>query len=426
MFNQAILNYGYKLDCAEADSAYLAAIKNAEENARFLLNKAMTEWKKGQTDQAIFLFDMITEQYEETKEASDAQQQKALLLSQLNQQNTQIFSIEDFPQANTTWGEKLNPQGKLSTHGFLAFYINTNQPNTIIKSETVRDISINYSYDDFHGIKSQDFGAYWVGDIYFEKDEIKKVTASQSWSKARLIIDGHIVYEGGSDKELLLNFKAGKHRIEVEYINNWHTTEFALNILDSVKSLSMPEIKKRLSSNVLVDYSAYYVGLYESSSRDLSVTLDIAKTSESIVLILGSYSSIKWNISNPFGVDIRAIVYGSYKPGSTVVGNIDNTLLLPSKRSIGSYDIIPRCSCHASNFHCEGGGNLRSTKMGIESFISSKLAGFSGRYSAKSLQVPEIKITDRYLVELGQKMQKIQKQRELCRKERNPDFENMN
>lgn len=199
-----------------------------------------------------------------------------------------------------------------------------------------------------------------------------------------------------------------------------------MSFIDFVQQyLSSSEIKSLLHENVIGQYTPYFVGVYESSSSNIPITLQIDKTSNPVVLFLNSYENVRWNISNPFKVDIRAIVYGSTQHGSTITGEMENSILLPSKDVLGSYSTEQRCSCDGgSYFHCSG-ENILSTKKVIESLTNFQLSGFTGKYSAKSLRVPEIKIDDLYIAEAKKKALDIEKIRQLCLRKKHPDFENI-
>ena len=379
-YKKAFFEYGYQLNCVKADKVFM-------EDRRRFTSQGSHSGRKNIKDK--------------------------------------VKELDDFAKASSTWGEKFNSSKQVPEKGFYAYYINTNNPEQVINKETVSDVSINYIGDKFHNIKSEDFGAYWVGRINLPKSEVKTIAVNQSWSKARLIIDGFIVYEGGSNKEILLNLEKGSHFVEVEYVNNWHTTEFSLTFLDKVEKLSLSDIKDQLSDNILGEYEIYYAGLYESSNKDLSAVLNIEKTSKKIVLFLSSYSPVKWHISNPFMTNIRAIVYGSSNPGTTITGDLDNsTILFPSQKRIGSYSSKKKCRCTAGVFHCEG-NSLLSTKEAIEQLSEYPMTGFSGKYSASSLRVPQVIVNEKYLKDQEENNQKITEQRAFCKKQNDPNFEKM-
>lgn len=386
-YEKALFNYGYKLDCNNANYAFLTQGKSKRTSSpaapRTPTAKTEAPTKKNATNLAAY------------------------------------------PRANSTWGQVLNSTGKVPQNSFKAFYINTNHPENVIATETVDKVRMNYIHDKFHAIPSEDFGAYWLGSIFLTKQQTKKISISQSWAKTRLIIDGHIVYDGGSNKELLLTLNPGHHTIEVEYINNWHTTEFSLTFLDQEEKLSNNEIKNILRQNINDEYDALYAGVYESSNKDLSLVLNISKNNKPIVLFLSSYSSIDWYISNPFNVDIKAIIYSSHSPGTSLSGEISrHTLQLPSIKRIGSYTASKNCQCTPGGFHCSG-QDLSVTKTAIEQISAFPLYGYSGKYSAASLNTSELIINESYLKKLEEKVAANHSLKKACVRKNNPDFEGL-
>ncbi|WP_190325446.1 hypothetical protein [Halopseudomonas salina] len=388
-YQKSILEYGYQLDCTRADSVYVEARKQR-------LREAVQKPHSVKSTASV-----------EDRNASA------------------IKTAADLSPAQSSWGEHANPSGALPEDGFQAFYINTNQPRQVIATESVGGIAINYIRDDFHGIESGDFGGYWVGMLEFKQQEVMSFTVSQSWSKTRILINGRVLFEGGSDQSILYRFEPGEHKIEVEYVNNWHTTEFSVGIHSSVTYLDMDQIKMRLQANLLDDFQVLYAGLYESSARDMTTIVNLEKTADPVVLVLSSYSPVKWYVSNPFGVEIRAIVYGAYKPGSTLAGDIPGSILrLPAKTRIGSYHVSPDCRCVAGSFHCEGKGKM-PTVTALQTLTNKTLSGFTGHYSAESLTVPEVRVDACFLEELTARMSRIEMDRAACKAENNPDFERM-
>lgn len=127
-----------------------------------------------------------------------------------------------------TWWHYLNQENDIPTWEFKAFYINTNDPKKVIKSENVKNISISDSWNKFYGINSQDFWAYYVWYFNYDKDEIVKIQYDTSWSEMKIYIDWEQINPDNSSwwKDIFYNFKKWKHKIEVEYINNWHTVKY--------------------------------------------------------------------------------------------------------------------------------------------------------------------------------------------------------
>jgi hypothetical protein len=51
---------------------------------------------------------------------------------------------------------------------------------------------------------------------------------TQSWSQVRILLNRHRIYEGGKDLTSRVWLEPGSYTLEVEYLNNWHTTDFEL------------------------------------------------------------------------------------------------------------------------------------------------------------------------------------------------------
>jgi tetratricopeptide (TPR) repeat protein len=104
LYSKAIMNYGYKLDCTEADTAYLADREMAEKEARTLLNKAINQWQTGRTKEALITFELILEKYSGTKVAYESVSKKNYFIKQLKDKGrniSKIYFVDDFPKVST-------------------------------------------------------------------------------------------------------------------------------------------------------------------------------------------------------------------------------------------------------------------------------------------------------------------------------------
>ncbi len=328
-----------------------------------------------------------------------------------------------YPPVNSTWGEEFNPSGNAPLNQFKAFYFNSQRPKEVIASEVVPDIGINYAWDSFHGIHSKDFGAYWVGRMRFDADSPRVINVSMSWSKARIVIDRQLVYEGGGNKRVPFVFAAGEHLIEVEFLNNWHTTEFMVEFAESRERLPSSELKRRFGDERFRGAKVISAAVYESSRLDLLTNVTLKQVDEPVILLLSSYSPVKWQVHNPHRVDIRAVAVGSYKPGSRLIGDIAQEVeTIEFEGQLGSYSTEQRCSCLGSHFRCEG-SNLNSTVVAVEKATGKQMLGFAGKYSASDLFLPAINVTRETLSEAQVEEDKVRQQRMACQRQNQPDFE---
>lgn len=328
--------------------------------------------------------------------------------------------------AARTWGAVLNPTGAVPPAGFKAIYISTQNPRQIVASEIVPEVAINYAYADFHGIKSEDFGAYWVGRMTFAEAQSRIIEVAQGWSKARVIVDGRVVYEGGENARTPFTFTEGEHLVEVEYVNNWHTTSFRVAFSDTTEPMGADRIRAELERRKLKDAEVHYVGLYDTNSKDLSVRVNIASSPRPIVLVLSSYEAVKWVLEEANPGTVRAIVHGSFTPGSQVTGvDTRRVPILRYQGRIGTYDLKPRCACHAAHYHCENSGTLLTTLGEVEKLTGAPLASFNGAYSAVRFFVPGRIVTAELKAEVRAANEQEDSNRQRCRANANPDFERM-
>lgn len=217
-----------------------------------------------------------------------------------------------------TWGKHLSSE-PVPLNRFRAYYINTDSPKNIIKTEIVESAGIKYAWSDFLGIPSEDFGVYYVGDFTFDKDTARQISLAQQVSFTRLIIDGKVIFDETENNwgTVPYTFTKGTHRIEVEHINNWHTVGFSTT-LDSLPISDSGSIRRLIEKYKTTDTTVHYVGLHESSRIDQKVHLSLNGRDESAILILNSMEPIHWVINGPERTKLKAIILTSYFDGSTV------------------------------------------------------------------------------------------------------------
>lgn len=332
--------------------------------------------------------------------------------------------LYEFPQVESSWGAKLNPNNDFPDYGYMGYFFNTNNPEILVHKEPSSSLGINYAWSDFHNIKSEDFGAYWAGSIVMPEAGEKIISASLSWAKIRIIIDDHLIYEGGSDTEVKLQLDKGRHTIEVEYINNWHTTDVMVRVQEPVQLLTRSQVKAELE-RTSEPHQLYYVGAYESDAQDGVVQLNLRPAEQPMVLFLGSYNPIQWHINNPHNNAIKAIVYSSFKPGAMVTGDIDtNPRLMALDDGFRAYELVKKCSCSGSHFHCSG-KDFSNTLKQVEDIGNGTLVGFSGDYNPIALPVPQTLMNDATRNMMAANRREVNEQRERCSKNINPDFDSM-
>lgn len=331
----------------------------------------------------------------------------------------EAFASRDYPSVPATWGDRLNPDKKAPMGRFSAYYLRSGNPAELISTDTVDEVSINYAWSDLHGIKSEDFEGYWVGQFRYKKETPVYIAVDQSWSRTRVIVDRKLIYEGSSNARVPFVFSPGTHMVEVEYVNNWHTTGMSVAFLEAAEPVARSELRGRLRAIAPENSVVQYVGVYESGSQDNAISLDLSPSSVPVILVLNSYSAVRWVVNNPDRVDVRAVVYSAYSPGSRIQLGKDNGRIprILVEGGLGSYDASPRCNCIGGLFHCEG-GSLASTVQGLAGLLGYPVSGFSGGYSPKTIAVPGIVVTPEVLTNARAVLERLGNDRGECRKTR--------
>lgn len=314
---------------------------------------------------------------------------------------TQAKTLAGFPDAGATWKSKF-ALGTVPTNTFHAVYFNTTKPTGPTKQETVTSIDVNFPwyYDTATGsdtayggattIRSEDFGGYWIGKFVNEKDTEMTLDISQSWSETRVIIDGKLVYKGGSNSSSTFTVPKGTHTIEVEYVNNWHTTGFSVS-LTATGSTSKPLTGNlKLGANVK---DVWFAGVYESGAFDKTIALKSSiYTQTPKALFLSSYDTVKWDLGAIQTLPIETIVISSYSPGSRVVNAPAGAMVHTA--SLGyAYQAKAQCYAITTFMSCDGLRDFSNMYSKIKSVSGKELTGFTGAYSAKTLTLPGTVLT---------------------------------
>lgn len=246
-----------------------------------------------------------------------------------------------------TWSDHLiRPSDEIPIDSYLAIYFRTSQPDTIVYRENVPKAVINYPWSDFQNINSDEFGGYWVGDFDFEEEEVRSFHISQGHAKSRILVNRRVIYEGSGSRVIPVKFTAGRHRIEIQYVNHWHTVDYSVKLLPQNLYDGPPPPNPTQSSTI------WYAGIYESSNRNAEVTVRLKPAPTPIHLYLASYSAVTWNIEQTSEAELAGVYFSSYSPGTEVQFSAQaipvQEISLPY-----IYSLEPNCSEHGAIVHCD-------------------------------------------------------------------------
>lgn len=277
----------------------------------------------------------------------------------------------------------IQPINNIPLNSYKVYYYNTNEPTKVIAEDTVDFIGINSS-ETIHGIPSNDLGVAWIGDLEFSEDITKKIDIVQSWSTVKLQIDGVKVQ---SDTYL---FTKGKHRIEVDFENNWHTIDFMLQFVDADPIIERSELLNKINNLLSKSMSLEYVGIYESDDSQHIINVDVKSTSKPTVLVLVSFSSVNWHVNNSNQDNIKAIIFSSYTGTGKVELNGKPTVPIYRLTDLEiAYTILPTSFEVNDKYYFQNFEFDLVRKQMMELF-GKKLSGFTGAYSASKVSVPDM------------------------------------
>lgn len=310
---------------------------------------------------------------------------------------------------------------KIPTNFFKASYYSKSYSN-LISTQIVKDISINFTDTNNLAIKPNDFMGHWIGYINIEKDSIKSLSIAQSNSKTRVLVNDIELFDGKGEKVINLKLKQGLHKIEVFHSNNWHTANFVLSIVNDSKVYSSSELRKELENSLKnFEYDNYIVTIFESKNFDNSIKIDIEYNSKPIVLFLNSYHAINWKIKNVKGSKIYAIIYNSKHPGTTIQGDVKDSLLFKAEKITSSYTFDTVCSCVSGYLNCNG-ADFFGTNTYIKVLTNKDLSGFTTGYAVDNLIVPQVKVDKNFLLEQQKSLEKKNIQSKECMNKSNPQL----
>jgi hypothetical protein len=160
-----------------------------------------------------------------------------------------------------------------------------------------------------------------------------------------------------------------------------HTPRAAYEAIRAIMAQrSLTETHSALAQPLLTDVSnnasVSVIGVYEpkrnSANEVGNITVKIQPSAVPLILVLSSYEAVRWNIVNPSGRKIEAILMSSYKD-STIAGSSRTRTL-----RIGS-----------TSAHKLGSPSYEQLKRDIARYLPNSIKSFQGTYSGSEFSVYE-------------------------------------
>ena len=429
-YERAVANLGIRIDCTFAD------VKYAEIN-----NQELKMSKRWNTD--AMTIDTTIDDVFEMPIAKQLQAQPQPVLSKKSEwlSHRRVASVlpsdppslmpsgrglHSFKPVTDDWGQRFAVRDNLPPNGFRALYFNTNNPETILHDTVTETIDVEFHHNERYGIESKSFGAYWVGELSIDKPIVKQFSMTLSRAAARLLINGREVMRENQSKQVTVALGTGVHLIEVELLNQWHTTEFNLLISEPVIARSEQSVKQYITQ---LDSDTFKPDLIFAGMRRKQgkghVILDIAPSSSAIHLFLNAYNATHWVIENPHEVEIKSIVYTAYKSGSTISGAVQEDVpILNLKKNIDFFQDTWTCQCLNGVNTCEHDSklSLKEAEDKLKQIYQRPLKGYSLSASSDYIQVPETMNDKHNRYRIAQNQQNNAQIAKTCNSNKNRDF----
>lgn len=113
---------------------------------------------------------------------------------------------------------------------FQAFYFSDKDPKTVLYSEVATAPAIKYSFSEFHQLSANDFAGYWIGQFEFATPTVLDFGIDQSHAQTAIYVDKRPILAGPESTAGTVSLSAGKHLIEIQHINNWHTIDYSVSL----------------------------------------------------------------------------------------------------------------------------------------------------------------------------------------------------
>ncbi len=301
--------------------------------------------------------------------------------------------------AEKSWGN-IFTKDIIDISEFTATYFNTEYPIVAEKRESVVDAGITFAWNygtSNHGpsskdtIPAEDFGAYWVKEINLSEEVTKNIDVEMSWAFCRIWIDNQVVFDESSSGPIEYTFSKGKHLIEIEFINDWHTVDFLFTLSDKDDLMSINLVKSELKNIYDANTEVYYIGLYHSSDYSKRTVIDLSYVQKPTIVVISSRANMYYDVVNA-DENVKAIIYSSMSNGSNLECNNKKTKLYKVEDLPYIYEL--------------NGGETASNKVPVESrqygtivrfaniFEFDMINGFTGHYEESYIGRPQIQFIE--------------------------------
>lgn len=305
--------------------------------------------------------------------------------------------IPNYPLAEETWEKHfVSDAAEIPVNAFRAFYFNDKNPKDVVHTEMVDHPGFNYADPNgAYGIDPYDFGAYYIGYLDFSEPASREINVDLSWADCRVIIDGKVVYASkevpgtrapgvyshDSSGSSLFEFSPGRHKVEIEFVNNWHTIGFNVAFLEPYVAYTHEELISELKKTQNAEY--WYAGVYESEDVGNDIHVTLKPSQKPVFLFLSSFNAVDWVFSDIKETNLKAVILPTGRSRGAVAGLPEQVAVYHLHDMPWTYKMMPECSMG----QCDDAGfqNLIPFVLKLK---PNFFTGFSSAYGAKELMIP--------------------------------------
>lgn len=291
---------------------------------------------------------------------------------------------------------------EIPIQAFRAYYFDERLAGKVKRTDIVDRPAVNFTNTEYFGIPGDNFGAYWIGFFDYADTTNILINVYQGRAESKIIIDGEIIPKAAPEghskykKTIPYTFTPGRHKIEVQFVSNYFSVSFLVNILPEAKihnDETLAEIIANISNPTI-----WYCGAYESDKIDMSAKITLKKSKNPVVLFLSSYQPVVWKLMNSDQFDLHTVVLSSYGPMSSIEHAHDNVQVLYYDSLPYVYELIPDSSSSGSR------KSFKNIAYKIQSLTGKKPTGFSGKYGLTSITIPESILDDATYSQFGMRL----------------------
>lgn len=305
-------------------------------------------------------------------------------------------AMDMLPKSYDTLFAQTDTNIKVPTHVYKVTYYDKKAQKMILSQKT--DYSSLQGVREIATIKAEEFMAKWERDVYVDQDEELYFEIDNGWSEVKILVDGKVIYNQTEKpvngiKQIKHSFKKGVHRVEIRFINGWHTVDLYVALKRDIKKFTLDEAKKELAGLITDKTKIYYAAIESTRDENKRLTISVKGDNAPAVLFLNLNESMHVEIDNTAKQNIKAIVYYAKKAGTVTLKNPASDIKIIALNNKFSYLAgLPMCgkSKKTKEETCRYVYGIDFLNKDIQKFTGKNVDGVSVEKLNSQITVPNV------------------------------------